>query len=308
MSNSTEQSVKKPETNNRFERFYLGQYPRHSIGPVFVTLLVLAVVFIPIGVAVIKASDSVFELRIRYDETNKYQYQVGPADRYPHKFTFNNSNFSTGAYVNRTFSLSKSLASPIYLQYELVGFYQNYRRYAFSQDLAQRAGDTHSVSQACRPFRHPGEYQKREVVGIYFPCGAVAWSMFNDSLNLYQLPDASKSNTASKVIDGSKLICAGGAFDAKGNSLNKNNLCIKKELHYLVMCGCITPQSLVKPMARFGGLVEILLHMIHTKKMDITMKNPDIRYLQLLMRIILCGPLYHLWRISPKNTALLRLT
>ncbi|RNF05653.1 miltefosine transporter beta subunit [Trypanosoma rangeli] len=228
MSDSTEQSVRKSEKKSRFERFYLGQYCQHSIYPVFATLLVLAVVFIPIGVAIIRVSDSVFELRIRYDETNNYQYVIGPHNRYPHKFTFNNSKFSTGAHVTRTFTLSKSLASPIYLQYGLAGFHQNYRRYAFSQDLAQRSGDTHSVSQACGPFRYPGEYHKRRVNGIYFPCGSVAWSMFNDSLSLYYLSDASKGDTAYSVSDRSKLICAGSAFDSEGNSLDKNNLCIKK--------------------------------------------------------------------------------
>ncbi|KAF8279519.1 putative LEM3 (ligand-effect modulator 3) family / CDC50 family [Trypanosoma cruzi] len=232
MSDSTEQSVSKPEKSKRFERFYLGKYTRHSTCPVFLTLIVLAVIFIPIGVVVIKASDSVFELSIRYDETNNYQYRVGPDGKYPHKFRFNNSNFSTGAHVSRNFTLLKSLASPIYLQYALVGFYQNYRRYAFSRDLAQREGNAYSVSAACEPFRFPGEYHNRRILGIYFPCGAIAWSLFNDSFSLYRLSDASKSNINSQVFENAKLICDGGAFDAAGNSLNEKNLCIKKGIAF----------------------------------------------------------------------------
>ncbi|RNC50099.1 miltefosine transporter beta subunit, partial [Trypanosoma cruzi] len=68
----------------------------------------------------------------------------------------------------------------------------------------------------------------RRILGIYFPCGAIAWSLFNDSFSLYRLSDASKSNINSQVFENAKLICDGGAFDAAGNSLNEKNLCIKK--------------------------------------------------------------------------------
>ncbi|KAH9578851.1 CDC50/LEM3 family [Trypanosoma melophagium] len=228
MSEFTEASPKKLHKKSCFERACRSIYPRHSVCPVFVTLVLLAVVFIPVGVIIIKVSDAVFEISIRYDNVNNYQYRVGPSGLYPQEFDFNNSNFSTGARVRRSFSLSKSLASPIYLQYRIVGFHQNFRNYAVSRDLAQLEGDANSVNDDCRPFRYPGEIHGKSIDGIYFPCGAVAWSLFNDSMSLYRLPSSGGAEDSNDVPDYAELVCAGHAFDALGNSLEERNHCKKK--------------------------------------------------------------------------------
>ncbi|KEG14761.1 miltefosine transporter beta subunit [Trypanosoma grayi] len=210
------------------QKVFRSKYPKHGECPVFMTLALVAITFIPIGVVVIKASDAIFELKIRYDDTNNYHYVVGPAEVYPHQFTFNNSNYSTGARVRKVFSLSKSLAHPVFLQYRLVGFYQNHRRYSFSRDIGQMVSGGDSVATECEPFRYPGEFQGRSVEGQYFPCGAIAWSFFNDSFSLYQIPSTSATDSVEETLDGAKLICSGAAFDHLGNNLEEGNLCEKK--------------------------------------------------------------------------------
>ncbi|ORC88448.1 miltefosine transporter beta subunit [Trypanosoma theileri] len=228
MSETPGANPKKNQKKNCFERVFKSIYPRHSVCPVFVTLALLAVVFIPVGVVIIKVSDAVFEMSIRYDDVNNYQYRVGPSGVYPQEFEFNNSNFSTGARVRKSFSLLKSLASPIYLQYRIVGFHQNFRNYAGSRDLAQMEGDAYSVNDDCKPFRFPGEFHGNNIGGIYFPCGTVAWSLFNDSMSLYRLPLSGSADDSNDIPDGAELVCAGYAFDTVGNSLEEGNLCKKK--------------------------------------------------------------------------------
>ena len=70
----------------------------------------------------------------------------------------------------------------VFLYYKLTNFYQNHRRYVKSRDDNQLAGKLapkDTPSDDCNPFR--------DIDGVPIaPCGAVANSLFNDTLKLYR--------------------------------------------------------------------------------------------------------------------------
>uniref|UniRef100_A0A8C4Q722 Cell cycle control protein n=1 Tax=Eptatretus burgeri TaxID=7764 RepID=A0A8C4Q722_EPTBU len=69
----------------------------------------------------------------------------------------------------------------VYMYYGLSNFYQNHRRYVKSRDDNQLYGVSSSLkdpSSECAPYANNGTMP-------YAPCGAIANSMFNDTLKLY---------------------------------------------------------------------------------------------------------------------------
>jgi hypothetical protein len=79
------------------------------------------------------------------------------------------------------FSIPNDIGPPVYLYYRLTDFYQNHRRYVKSLDTTQLGGTASSNgtigSSSCSPLRldHNGK--------AYYPCGLIANSIFNDTLN-----------------------------------------------------------------------------------------------------------------------------
>ncbi|EPY33795.1 hypothetical protein STCU_01971 [Strigomonas culicis] len=188
-------------------------YPRHTALPVALTLIIVTVFCIPAGVSTLVYSNKVLEVDLRYDQINAYVYRSGEAGLYPYSFDFNGSTYSTGVTTTVRFNLSKSAAAPVYLQYRLKKFYQNYRWFGASLDEAQNNGADTTMASKCNPFRYPGEVSDNQQPGYYNPCGALAWAMFNDSISLYN----------SKGV----LICDGTQFTANGTNLTSDNQCHK---------------------------------------------------------------------------------
>lgn len=79
------------------------------------------------------------------------------------------------------FSIPNDIGPPVYLYYRLTNFYQNHRRYVKSLDTDQLKGDflsNHTIGDSsCNPLKldHNGK--------AYYPCGLIANSIFNDTLN-----------------------------------------------------------------------------------------------------------------------------
>ncbi|XP_004635882.1 cell cycle control protein 50A-like [Octodon degus] len=75
----------------------------------------------------------------------------------------------------------------VYMYYGLSNFYQNHRHYVKSRDDSQLSGNIralHNPSRDCEP------YHRNEGKPIA-PCGAIANSMFNDTLELFQIANQS---------------------------------------------------------------------------------------------------------------------
>uniref|UniRef100_A0A6B2LCR9 Cell cycle control protein n=1 Tax=Arcella intermedia TaxID=1963864 RepID=A0A6B2LCR9_9EUKA len=122
--------------------------------PVIISFVVIGVIFIPLGYALFVASENVFEVM---------------SDSYE----------NCGDTCNITFTNLNIQNDKIYIYYRLENFYQNHRRYVKSRNDAQLRGQkvTRSEMADCAPFIAAGDKDD----DLYYPCGLIARSLFNDS-------------------------------------------------------------------------------------------------------------------------------
>lgn len=117
---------------------------------VITTFLLIGIIFVPVGVAIMHASDGVVEYSQRYD----------------------NETQSTMVTLN----ITKKMVAPVYFYYELKNFYQNHRRYVKSRSDPQLRGEVVSeadLQSKCDPLvYHEGK--------LLYPCGLIANSYFTD--------------------------------------------------------------------------------------------------------------------------------
>jgi hypothetical protein len=184
--------------------------PPHTVG----CLVILAAFFIPVGVAILLANNSVVDVEVRYDAVRKCTNNDNDG-----LLTYNNGSSQQGCYTTVNFTVPKDMKAPVFLYYKLTNFYQNHRTYAKSRSVNQLAGigPGSTTNTDCAPFYRPGENDGAEGTDIdingaatkyntmrYAPCGLVPWSMFNDSFALF-------NRNATHQMSG--LICNGAAFD-----------------------------------------------------------------------------------------------
>lgn len=90
------------------------------------------------------------------------------------------------------FTLGRGFTGNVFLYYGLTNYYQNHRRYVKSRDDNQLLGDFSSASSDCSPFH--------EVNGkMIVPCGAIANSLFNDTLTLKSVSHGFVPNTSKGI-------------------------------------------------------------------------------------------------------------
>lgn len=78
------------------------------------------------------------------------------------------------------FKVTKVINGPVFQYYRLHNYYQNQRLYVRSVDWAQLRGDklSHTELSDCAPLVAPNDVG----VPVYYPCGLIANSMFNDTI------------------------------------------------------------------------------------------------------------------------------
>lgn len=138
----------------------------------------IGVLFVPIGIVILHASDSVVEVT-----SGDYSGSCcvsncgtpptyGQVDRNP---------------CNVSVTVTREMQPPIYAYYQLTNFFQNHRRYVYSRDDRQLSGldaDAADVEDACSEGGHMHHVYGGGAGGaasLINPCGLVAWSVFNDS-------------------------------------------------------------------------------------------------------------------------------
>lgn len=144
--------------------------PLLTPGWVMATFMVVGIVFIPIGVVTLLASNSVVEIVHRYDLSCLDPSIVTKTDRVNWVW---NSNISHACPVSIT--IPKRMERPVYVYYELTNFYQNHRRYVKSRNDQQLRGDTVTSLDSCKPLATTAAGDQ------IVPCGLIAWSLFNDT-------------------------------------------------------------------------------------------------------------------------------
>ncbi|XP_001091269.2 cell cycle control protein 50C [Macaca nemestrina] len=94
------------------------------------------------------------------------------------KLRENASNFDKECTCSIPFYLSGKMMGNVYMYYKLYGFYQNLYRYVRSRSNRQLVGKDVKAVEDCAPFKMSDN--KTPIV----PCGAIANSMFNDTIIL----------------------------------------------------------------------------------------------------------------------------
>ncbi|MCJ1323405.1 hypothetical protein MMC10_000065 [Thelotrema lepadinum] len=90
------------------------------------------------------------------------------------------------------FTIPDTIGPPVFLYYRLTNFFQNHRRYVKSFDAGQLSGQNNSALGNCPPLA-TNDTSGRTV----YPCGLIANSIFNDTINSPQginIPDYTMSN------------------------------------------------------------------------------------------------------------------
>lgn len=174
-------------------------------------LFVVGVIFAPIGGLLLYSSAQVQELLIDYTGCNGTTDQPVniPSNRYETYFTQNTSEFTRNPPTWRSFDhnvtigrsgsesyptrmctiefyMPEALKPPVYMYYQLTNFYQNHRRYvqSYSQDQLMGKAPKYNSLSTCDPlnYEHTSNNQDDNTI-IYYPCGLIGNSIFNDTIS-----------------------------------------------------------------------------------------------------------------------------
>jgi hypothetical protein len=87
-----------------------------------------------------------------------------------------------------SFHIPVTLKAPVFMYYRLTHFYQNHRKYVKSFDAEQLKGVARTRGQvnstnSCADLPGPSDTNQ-----VYYPCGLIANSMFNDTISTTLVP------------------------------------------------------------------------------------------------------------------------
>jgi len=164
-SSESRELKRKPKDTAFLQQRLKAQHPLITPRPFIIGCLLIGIIFIPIGVSLVVASNGVVEKDIQYDQ---------------------HPECAVGKTCTMHFNIPQKMSQPVYLYYRLDGFYQNHRRYVQSRSDEQLNGkpqNSYSDLSDCDPeISANGSTNPKD---FYFPCGLIAKSMFNDTFFLY---------------------------------------------------------------------------------------------------------------------------
>ena len=138
----------------------------------------IALLFIPLGVVCMMASNEVVEVKYRYD--NDPGCSTGFFST-PEEQANQMSTNGAGTSCAVTLKVSETMKAPVYVYYELDNFYQNHRRYVKSRSETQLAGGV-TEDDFCEPQLYQSNNGSTTASDAKInPCGLIAWSYFNDT-------------------------------------------------------------------------------------------------------------------------------
>ncbi|XP_010270722.1 PREDICTED: ALA-interacting subunit 1-like [Nelumbo nucifera] len=187
---------KKPKYSRFTQQELPACKPILTPGWVITTFIFIGIIFIPIGLVSLFASERVVEIVDRYDK------DCVPLNYSENMLAFIQSN-ETNKTCTRTLEVPKHMKNPVYVYYQLDNFYQNHRRYVKSRsDKQLRSKESETDTSSCNPEgTTPGG-------SPIVPCGLIAWSLFNDTYGFSinnQVLEVSKKNIAWKSDQDSKF-------------------------------------------------------------------------------------------------------
>lgn len=180
----------KPPVRPRATRVSLQYVPAYapSYHPccAIVVLLILTLFLLGAGIPLLAMSSNQPLFEIRYDSLcGDALRRENVADQWGRPLCISTFDFT----------VPERIPKPVYIKYRVDGVFLNHREFGDSRDDRQNAGNLRTLKQIsrCRPFCYVGDFQDWESPSgsdynsIYNPCGAIAWSMFNDSFTMYDV-------------------------------------------------------------------------------------------------------------------------
>jgi len=174
---------KKPNESDFSQQKLPAWQPILTAGTVLPAFFVIGIAFVAIGVGLLHFSNELLEFQKDYTnckstiETEKNCWQVLNETK--------EEENPDPCMCEVEIEVTAKMNAPVYMYYGLTNFYQNHRRYVKSRDESQLLGDvTKTPKSDCTPFAEEkidGEGNTKPIV----PCGAIANSLFNDSITLF---------------------------------------------------------------------------------------------------------------------------
>jgi len=176
---TTTQNSNEPKDSKFKQQALPAWQPILTAGTVLPTFFVIGVAFIPIGVGLMYFSNQVKEVIIDYTDC-KDIVSGNMCSEEILKYTSEGKPKSCKCNVDISEEEIGDVdwEGQVFLYYGLTNFYQNHRRYVKSRSDKQLYGDLVSVpGDDCSPFLKNND-------SYYAPCGAIANSLFNDTITL----------------------------------------------------------------------------------------------------------------------------
>ncbi|XP_062982962.1 cell cycle control protein 50C-like [Elgaria multicarinata webbii] len=149
--------------------------PQLTPASVLSSFFVVGLFCLAVGIPLILAATSIKEIQINYSEECSHCS----------KLRENSSNWAQECQCFTNFTLWESMQGDVFMYYGLHNFYQNHRRYVHSRSDAQLLGRKVNIQKSnCAPF---AAYNDGTPMA---PCGAIANSMFNDTIHLFFYPNS----------------------------------------------------------------------------------------------------------------------
>jgi len=182
---ATTQGSNEPKDSKFKQQALPAWQPILTAGTVLPAFFVIGVAFIPIGVGLMYFSNQVHEAAVEYTDcldTNTQQMCKDRIMNYTEDPSLGLVPLTCTCHepINQEAIGDIDWEGQVFLYYGLTSFYQNHRRYVKSRDDKQLYGDLSSRDQDCDPFLNPVNQTGK----VYAPCGAIANSLFNDSITL----------------------------------------------------------------------------------------------------------------------------
>ncbi|XP_013382591.1 cell cycle control protein 50A [Lingula anatina] len=176
----TNTKSKKPKSTKFKQQQLPAWQPILTAGTVLPAFFAIGIAFIPLGIALLVTANNVKEISL------DYTYRCTDASGQQCAKVLDNQTgpVLTPCLCSISFELEEDFVGEVYMYYALTNFYQNHRRYVKSRDDNQLLGESVPTLNAdCKPFRYENDTTDIQQ-GPYAPCGAIANSLFSDSLTL----------------------------------------------------------------------------------------------------------------------------
>ncbi|XP_072287695.1 cell cycle control protein 50C-like [Pyxicephalus adspersus] len=134
-----------------------------------------------VGISWVIATKNVKEIRINYSD---YCSECT-------KLRENSSNSEKLCSCTINFSVQDDIKGDVFLYYGLSNFFQNHRRYAISRFDAQLLGRNVTNAESIQKLSYCAPFSVYNNGTPMAPCGAIANSMFNDTISLFYHTDGS---------------------------------------------------------------------------------------------------------------------